>query len=126
MVIIRKSVFDKLEEVKQLIHQIDPEIENISVLLGKIGTHHYNKKKGMLLGKHKEIYNILRENSINPYTAYKWSLLERVPEEIKYQLQHRLLGQKKAKKFATKQKRCTDSALQIDIKQRGMMLIRGL
>ena len=124
----RKNIFEELEKVKDLVLNTVPEFEmtSFSSVLGKIGTYHYNKRNKMLLGKERKIYNILIENSYNPFTVYKWSLLENIPEEIRYQLEHGFISQKKASKLVTKRKRETDSSLMIDIKKRGLMLVRGM
>ncbi len=128
--IVRKNVFEELEKVKQLIKKVKPDfdMETLSIFLGRLGKYHYKKtRKGtLLLGTDRKIYNILIENSYNPYTAYKWALLERVPQEIKHQLKMGVIGQKKAKKYATKQRKCWDSNLNARVKQHGLMLIRGL
>ena len=123
----RKSIFDRLNDVKEIAKKNDPMWdEDILKLLRSLSKYHYNKKKYMLLGPHKIIYNTMIKQGILPDTAYKWALLENIPEEIKHQLEQGLIGQKKAKRFAHQRKRCVDTALHIDIKKRGLMLIRGL
>ena len=94
---VRKNIFEELEKVKKLILGIDPDfkMEEFSLFLGRLGNYHYYKK-GFLLGSGRKIYNTLIENSYNPNTVYKWSLLERVPEDVKFQLKNGFIGQKKA------------------------------
>ncbi|MBD3303680.1 hypothetical protein GF343_00915 [Candidatus Woesearchaeota archaeon] len=85
--IIRKNWLEKLEQVKNLISEQwqETDFRNLAMLMGKLGTYHYNKRKIMLLGKERKLYHLLIENSYNPYTVYRWLLLERIPEDIKFQ-----------------------------------------
>ncbi|MBT3406287.1 hypothetical protein HN419_03900 [Candidatus Woesearchaeota archaeon] len=125
---IRKNIFEELEKVKKLVEVHFPEIEirELCKLLGKIGTYHYNKKKIMLLGKDKLVYNTLIENSYNPYTVYRWALLKRVPEDIRFQLRNHNLSQKKASKLFFERRHETETSLQLSIKQLGLQLVRGM
>tara|TARA_Y100000310_G_scaffold78020_1_gene74610 strand:- start:17908 stop:18294 length:387 start_codon:yes stop_codon:yes gene_type:complete len=125
---VRKNIFDELEQVKNLVrvHFSEEEIHNICPLLSKLGTYHYNKKKNMLLGKHKLLYNSLIENGYNPFTAYRWALLERIPEEIKFQLKNYQISQKKASKVWNKQRRETEGSIQQEIRRLGLQLVRSM
>ena len=86
---VRQDVFEDYDKVKDLIKTEFPkfEVRNLCETLAKLGTYHYNKKH-MLLGEIRGIYNLLIKNSYNPYTVYRWALLEKVPEDIKYQLKN--------------------------------------
>ena len=123
----RKNIFEELEKVKDLIRREDPDFDmkQLTKFLGRLGSYHY-KKKGLYLGKNRNIYKTLLKNGYNPSTVYKWSLLENIPEELKLQLKQGIIGQKKAKKFALQQRRCNSSTLDVRIKQYGLMLIRGM
>ena len=66
------------------------------------------------------------ENSYNPYTVYRWALLERIPDEIKFQLKNHYLSQKKASKIVFERRHETETALQIDIKKLGLQLIKEM
>ncbi len=124
---MRKNIFEELEKVKELFLEIDPDfnMDRFSLFLGQLGQYHY-KKNALILGKEKQIYNALIENSYNPNTVYKWSLLERVPEDVKYQLTHGFIGQKRASKMNMKRRRDTESSLQIDVRKRGLVLIKEM
>lgn len=128
MACVRKSCFEELEKVRKLIleHFPDFDARNLCVVLGRLGTHHYRKKKSMLLGKERQLYNLLIENSFNPYTVYRWALLERVPDEIKHQLRNHYLGQKKASKMFFERRHETETVLQVDIKQLGLQIIKEM
>jgi len=128
MIKIRKCAFEELDKVKNLVKVRFPDLDvrEWCPLLSRLGTYHYNKRKGMLLGKERDLYNFLIENSFNPYTVYRWSLLERVPDEIKFQLRNHHLSQKKASSLFFQQRHETETALQQDIKQLGLKLIREM
>jgi len=125
---VRKNIFEELNQVRKLAEVHFPEIElrDLCKLLGRLGTYHYNRKKNMLLGKERGLYNSLIKNSYNPFTAYRWALLEKVPEDIKFQLRNHYLSQKKASKLCFQRRTETDTSLQIDIRQLGLQLIRGM
>ncbi|MFC1752741.1 hypothetical protein ACFL96_05030 [Thermoproteota archaeon] len=125
---IRKNVFEELDKVKELFLGRFPDFDahNLCVVLGRLGTYHYNKKKSVIFGREKELYDLLIENSYNPYTVYRWALLERVPDEIKFQLRNHYLSQKKASRLFFERRHETETALQIDIKQLGLQIIKEM
>lgn len=125
---IRKSWIEKLNEVKKVLKTRFPELEmrDLRSKMSEIAHYHYNKRNSMILGKDKEIYNILIKNSFNPYTVYRWLLLERVPEDIRFQLKEKQISQKKAFRLAMERKRETNSELGSRIKQLGLQLVRGM
>ena len=125
---VRKNILIEIEKVKKLVEVRFPEIEirDFCKLLGRLGTYHYNKKKMMLVGEERKLYNFLIENSYNPYTIYRWALLERVPEEIKFQLRNHYLSQKNAIKLFYEKRHETETSLQLHIKRLGLELVRGM
>ncbi|MBT4935358.1 hypothetical protein HOL21_04345 [Candidatus Woesearchaeota archaeon] len=125
---VRKNVYEELDKVKKLILVRFPEIEvrNWCSFLSKLAIYHYKKRKVMLLGKERQVYNHLIENSYNPYTVYRWALLERVPDEIRFQLKNHYLSQKKAASVAFQRKHETHTSLQIDIRQHGLRIVREM
>lgn len=94
---VQKNIFEELDKVRQLVRERLPgfDVHDLCVTLGRLGTYHY-KRKSMIVGDERALYNLLIENSYNPYTVYRWALLERVPEEIKFQLRNYYVSQKKA------------------------------
>jgi len=96
------------------------------VMIGRLGSYHYNKKKGFLIGYEKDLYKLLIENSYNPYTVYRWFLLERVPDEIKFQLNNHYISQKKASRMFFERRHETETSLQLEVKELGMKLLRGM
>lgn len=125
---IRKNIFEEFERVKSLVKEELPEfdVRELCVVLGRLGGYHYNKKAKMVLGVEKKLYNLLIENSYNPYTVYRWALLERVPDEIKFQLRNHYLSQKKASQQWFKQRHETELSLHKEIRMLGLRIIRGM
>jgi len=124
---IRKNWLTQYESVKNLVQTAFGqnekfEVRNLCKILGRLGTYHYNKK-GFLLGDEKDLYNLLITNGFNPFTVYRWALLERVPDDIKFQLRNHNLGQKRASKLMFERHHETETILQKDIKLLGLKLI---
>lgn len=77
--------FYRLKEIVKT-HFEEDGLRNLKEIISKLTTYHYNKRKYILLGQERELYNFLIENSFNPFTVYRWFLLERVPEDVRFQL----------------------------------------
>lgn len=124
---IRKDCLGELERLRNKLLERFPELDarNLCVLLGRLGTFHYNKKI-MVLGREREIYDFLIENSYNPYTVYRWALLERVPEDIRFQLRNHYLSLKKASNVFFQRRHETETSLQNEIRELGLKLIREM
>ncbi len=118
----------KLEQVRNLIQVRFPKmsVHNLVERMNKVGHYHYSKRKFLLLGENRELYNFLVENSYNPYTVYRWLLLERIPEEIKWQLKNKQISQKRAVRLSVQRRKETENSLASDIKARGMQLLGGM
>ena len=123
---VRKNWIEKLDEVKLLLREKFPKIDlrNMQDKMSGIAHYHYNRKKSMIWGDDKKIYNMLIENSFNPYTVYRWMLLDKVPEDIRFQLKENQISQKKAFSLSMKRKRETDSELSKNVRQIGLQLVR--
>ena len=113
---IKKSVLDRFGE---------EYFRNFNKIIARIAQHHYNKK-GMLLGREREFYDFLLEQGHNPYKIYRWCLLERVPETIRFQLKNGLITQKTALSLHFKSKHETNSQACISIKIQGLNLVRSM
>ena len=126
--LVQKNFIDRLNEVKKLIAVRFPnfDMQNFTKFMSRIAHFHYNKKKFFLVGETRELYNFLVENSYNPYTVYRWLLLERIPDDIRFQLRQNMTSQKKAVSEAFKRRHETDSSLIVSIKELGLKLIRGM
>ena len=101
-------------------------MQNLTKSMCQIAHYHYNKKQTFLVGEEKAIYNFLIENGYNPFTVYRWLLLERVPEDIRFQLRERRISQKKAVRIAFTRRHETISSLGKEIIEEGLNLIRRM
>ena len=85
-----RTVQDYLRRLQSLKRRLYSEFRwlegrDLCEIMGKLGHYHYNKKKFILLGENRNLYTFLIKDEFNPFTVYRWLLLERVPEDIKYQ-----------------------------------------
>jgi len=77
----------------------------------------------MLIGQARDVYKWLIEQGQNPFTVYRWMLLERIPEDIKFQVKQHRMSQKKAIKAAFERKHETFQQLGESIREAGLSLI---
>ena len=122
---MQKNYLQKIESLRNLVYsrlsQLDGQ--NLLKIMSKLAHYHYNKKKYMILGLEKELYNFLIENSYNPFTVYRWLLLEKVPDDIKFQIKQKKISQKKAVSEALKRRHeRSQDATQV-IREHGLSLI---
>ena len=94
--------------------------------IAKLGTYHYNKKKFMLLGDERRFYNWMIENSYNPFTVYRWFLLEKIPDDVRFQLKNGHISQKIASRIHFKRRQESKSKVCINIKVMGLNLVRSM
>lgn len=122
---MQKNFAEKLNSVRKKAYIRFPQLQgqNLCKLMGKLAHYHYHKKKYMMLGLEKEFYNWLIENSYNPFTVYRWLLLERVPEDIRFQLKQATISQKKAVSEAFKRRGEGLKELSEAIREQGLGLI---
>ena len=118
----------KLEELRKLLVVRFPslDVRSLTEKMSKLAHYHYNERNFLIMGEDRELYNFLIENSYNPFTVYRWLLLERVPDEIKWQLKNRQISQKRAITLTIERRTETGSSLAADIKSQGMKLIGGM
>ncbi len=123
-----ENFLTKLEQVRKLVAMRFPEMDmrNLAEKMSKLGSYHYNKKRFLVIGLDRELYNLLIENSYNPFTVYRWLLLERIPEEIKWQLKQGQINQKQAITLSVQRLKENNSNLASEIKTLGMKLIGGM
>ncbi|MFH1408739.1 MAG: hypothetical protein ABIH34_02435 [Nanoarchaeota archaeon] len=91
--------------------------------MGKLAHYHYNKKDFFLLGLEKDLYALLVENGYNPFTVYRWLLLEELPEDIRFQIRQRRMSQKSGVSEAFKRKHEGFNELNQSIQEYGLSLI---
>ena len=68
---MQKSFVQKLESLRKLVYMRLPQLneQNILQIMDKLAHYHYDKKKYVVLGLERELYNLLIENSYNPFTV---------------------------------------------------------
>ncbi len=124
----RLSYIDKLMSARKLVESRFPHLigRHLDEMISKLAHYHYNKKQFIVLGEEKAVYDLLIENSLNPYTVYRWILLERVPETVRFQLRQGQLNQKKALSKAFQIRRDKLDQTKETIKEMGLILVRGM
>jgi len=125
---MQKSFVVKLSTVRELLKSRFPQqdVQKIMKLMGKLAHHHYDKSKYFILGVEKEIYEFLIEEGYNPYTIYRWTLLENLPEEIRWQVKQKQISQKNAFSEAFKRRQETMESLTSSIMESGLNLVRRM
>ena len=125
---IAQNFLEKLNHLRKLLESRFPlyNMQHLTKSMCQIAHYHYNKKGTYLLGEEKPMYNFLIENNYNPFTVYRWLLLERVPEDIRFQLRERRISQKKASKISFTRRHETVSSLGMEIISEGLNLIRRM
>ncbi|MCK5283671.1 MAG: hypothetical protein KAK00_09785 [Nanoarchaeota archaeon] len=122
---MQKNYLQKLESLRKLIYSRLPQMESRDFLqiISKLAHYHYDKKKFIVLGLEKELYDFLIENSYNPFTVYRWLLLERVPDDLKFQIKQKKISQKKAISEALKRRHERPQDATQVIREYGLSLI---
>ncbi|RLI96334.1 MAG: hypothetical protein DRO96_03405, partial [Candidatus Aenigmatarchaeota archaeon] len=96
----KKSIFDKVNEVKIDLKEILPEIEGdrLIAMVSKIRTYLAHKKKGVPMGRYgwkgfrelsaaeRILYDYMLRNNLNPGTTYRWFIATRIPSDVKDKL----------------------------------------
>jgi len=101
-------------------------VRRLQEIISKLATYHYNKNKYLLLGREKELYNFLIENGYNPFTVYRWALLERLPDDLRFQLKQGAISQKIASKIRFKRRHESKNKVCMDIRLMGLKLVGSM
>ncbi|MFH1650246.1 MAG: hypothetical protein ABIA93_06890 [Candidatus Woesearchaeota archaeon] len=122
---MQKSFVEKLESFRILLKSRLPQVDvrNLQEIMGKLAHYHYNKKDYLLLGVEKDIYALLMEKGHNPFTVYRWLLLERLPEDIRFQVRQKKISQKSGISEAFKRKHEGFNELSQSIREYGLSLV---
>lgn len=125
---MQKNFIGKLSSLRNLLKSRFPklDVQKTMECMGRLAHYHYNKRKYLILGSEKEVYNFLIEEGYNPYTIYRWLLLEKLPEEIRWQVKQQQISQKNAFSEAYKRKQETTESLTSSIIDYGLSLVRGM
>ena len=94
---VQESFVVKLSSVRSLINSRLTLVDgrHLLKLMGKLAHYHYDKKKFIILGVERDLYNLLISNSYNPFTVYRWLLLEKMPDDLKFELKQKEITQKR-------------------------------
>jgi len=125
---MQESFVEKLKTLRNRLKEAFPtlDVHNLIKIMNKLAHYHYKKSQFYIIGMEKNLYNFLIENSYNPYTVYRWLLLEKVPEDIKFRLRQNEMTQKEAIAKACIRRQETDETLGVAIKSMGLNLVRGM
>ena len=125
---VQKSFVENLSSLREKLSVRFPRmnVQEIRKLMGELAHFHYKKKKGMMLGESKLVYNFLIENGYNPFTVYRWMLLERLPEELRFMIKERKISQKIAISEGLKWRNETTESLGENIMVKGLRLIERM
>jgi hypothetical protein len=125
---VHKNFIAKLDTAKILIIGRFPAIEgrNLRKIMSKLAHYHYNKKGSMLLGVERDLYDLLISKGYNPFTVYRWFLLERIPDDIKFKLKQKNISQKRAVTLAFNRKREGSKDLSKSVRLSGLDIIMRL
>ncbi len=94
--------------------------------IAKLASYHYNRKSFMLLGEERKLYAFLVENGFNPFTVYRWFLLERIPDDVRFQLRNGHISQKLASRIHFRRRHESRSKVCVDIRIMGLNLVRSM
>lgn len=124
----RLSFLDELSSLRTLVESRFPSVDGrqFDEILSKLAHFHYNKKKFILLGIERDVYDYLISQGYNPFTVYRWLLLERVPEEVRFQIRKGELNQKQALRKAFRIKQTKEDIAGESLKKMGLELIKGM
>jgi len=105
------NIFDKVNEIKQHLKDIIPEIESdkLIVILSHCrayyeGKLHYGRRNvpenlqrtRELTANERIVYEYLLKNKLNPSTTYRWFIATRLPQDVREKLAKGEIGQKQA------------------------------
>ena len=125
---VRKNWLIDAEKLRdELLKQFSEwDFRNLTLILGRLGNAHYAKQKPLILGREKELRNYLLDTGHSPFKVYRWFLLMRIPEEIKFQLKNNMISQKNASAQQFLLRHQTASTIGEKIRVLGLELIRGM
>jgi hypothetical protein len=112
------DIFVKVDQIKQDIKTIIPEIESDKLLpmMSHCKNYYYgklyygrkgkpNRKKRKLTHNEMVLYEYLLKNKLNPCTTYRWFLATRIPEDVKDKLRQGKISQRKAMEISANRKK---------------------
>jgi len=136
----KRSIFDKVNEIKSAIKTILPEVEGdkLIAMLSKIRTYLAHKKKGVPIGRHgwkgyrdltfneKVLYEYLLKQGLCPSTTYRWFIATRIPSDVRDKLEKGQLSMKKAFQISANRRRVKESNTGLMMIEELRTIVRGL
>ena len=136
----KRSIFDKVNEIKNCIKEILPEVEGDKLIsmLSKIRTYLAHKEKGVPLGRRgwkgyrkltnneAILYEYLLKNRLNPSTTYRWFIATRIPSDVKDKLVKGQLSVRKAMQISANRRRVKESNLGLHMLEELRTIVGGL
>ncbi len=137
----KRSIFDRVYEIKQHIKVILPEVEGDRIIRmlshcrryyeGKLHYGRRSVKTNLtrvkdLTEAERILYDLLLKLDLNPSTTYRWFLATRVPSDIKEKLEKGQISQKKALEISANRKRVKQSNIGLLMMEEIRTIMRGL
>ena len=120
----KRNIFDKVNEIKQELKGIIPEIKGDELIkmmshcrnyyhgvlhYGRRGIPENKKRKRELTANERILYDYLLRNKLNPSTSYRWFIATRLPQDIREQLAKGHIGLKVAMNLSANRRRTKKS-----------------
>lgn len=129
----KRSIFDKVNEIKSDISKILPEIEGdkLIAMFSKIRTFYRHNKKGVPVGRkgwrgyrdlttaETILYEYLLKNNLNPCTTYRWFIATRIPSDVKDKLEKGQVNMVQAMHISANRRR-------VEMSNRGLLLLEEI
>ena len=120
----KRSIFDKVNEIKQDLKDMFPEIEGDRLIgmfshcrrhyegklhYGRIHNKSNHSRVRELTTNENLLYDHLLRKGLNPSTTYRWLIATRLPSDIMKQLANGKISQKKAMQISANRRRTRES-----------------
>ncbi|HLP79238.1 MAG TPA: hypothetical protein VK158_01250 [Acidobacteriota bacterium] len=136
----KKSIFDKVNEIKNDVKLILPEVEGekLIAMLSKIRTYLAHKKKGVPLGRRgwkgfrdltaneRILYEYLLKHDLNASTTYRWFIATRLPSDVQEKLSKNQISMRKAMELSANRRRMAMSNQGLLVMEELRNLMRAL
>lgn len=142
---VKKSIFDKINEIKSDLRRIIPEVGEAGYIKmfsrcsrfytgklykGRVGNVMKLpvdlRLKEDLTANERILYDYMLKNKLNPATTYRWFLAVRIPDDIKEKLEKNQLSAKVAMQISANRKRVKQSNQGILMMEELRTIVRGL
>lgn len=120
----KRSLFDKVNEIKQHLKELLPEIEGDRLIAmfshcrrfyggklhyGRVHNKENRSRVRELTPAEQLLYDYLLKNNLNPCTTYRWFIATRLPSDIMEKLEKGQISQKKAMQISANRRRTKES-----------------